>query len=79
MRKILVVSPDGWPFTYESAPPGYILVDDQLCFKSEYRVQDSSKKGHYKIEGYNSAGEFLCIEKDHIVQPVSAEWQELDE
>jgi hypothetical protein len=49
------------------------MVAEQLCFKSQYRTNLG------QIEGYNSAGEYLCIEDGETVQPVRAEWREIEE
>lgn len=72
-RRAVVITPDGWPCRYVDAPPGPIMVAEQLCFKSQYRTNLG------QIEGYNSAGEYLCIEDGETVQPVRAEWREIEE
>ena len=67
--------PEGWPVTLENCRPGAILVcpvetdkEPLICFKSEYRTDAG------KIEAYNGAGEFLCIEPGDLVQPITIEW-----
>ena len=75
MNQFPMLIPDGWPVQLADCRPGPILVcpvdaadDPQLCFKSEYKTDAG------KIEAYNSAGEFLCIEPSHMVQPVTLQW-----
>lgn len=71
MRR-LIVEPNGWSCEYGEAPPGHILLGEQLCFKSEYRNAEG------RIEGYNSSGEFLCIAPNTLVQPVETKWVDED-
>ena len=68
--KRLILKPSGFPCSYAEARPGHILVDNQLCFKSEYHQEDG------RPEGYASSGEFLCIDCTHAVQPVEYTWEE---
>ena len=70
--KRLVIKPDGFSCTYAEAPPGFILVESQLCFKSEYHQADG------RPDGYCDTGEFLCIDLGSTVQPVIYEWEEYD-
>lgn len=70
--KKLVINPLGWLCTYAEAPPGFILVHDCLCLKTEYRTDSGI------IIGYNSAGEFLSIIDETVVQPVNYRWELYD-
>lgn len=70
--KQLIINPNGWPCTLEECPPGPFvdLKYNTLCFKSEYHSENG------KPEAYNSAGEFY--HGDGLVQPVIAEWDDVE-
>ena len=70
MTKRLILTPSGWPCTYEECPPGFFVFGESVGFKSEYRGSTG------KIDGYNEAGEFYCGPVDGIVQPVDPIWIE---
>ncbi len=46
------------------------MLEDQLCFKSEYHTEAG------RIEAFNAAGEYLCVDPSTIVQPVAFRWEE---
>lgn len=70
--KKIVIVPAGWPVTLAACPPGAFVWDGQLCFKSEY-----SQGG--KVEAFNRAGEYLCIDLGTFVTPVIDELQDAEE
>ncbi len=70
----LIAKPNGWPCTLADCPPGHMAGTGEraksVWFKSEYFTD----KG--KIEAYNEAGEFLCVEPHEMVQPIVFVWEE---
>jgi hypothetical protein len=66
--KMLVINPNGWPCTFIECPPGLFVVNNDLCLKTEYGND----------EAYCDSGEAFA-RKDAIVQPVVAEWIEVEE
>ena len=78
--KRLILEPNGWQCTFSECPAGLFVFNDSVCFKSEY----CTDKG--ELEAYNEAGEFFWggtesykIREELIVQPVIAEWEDVDE
>ena len=69
--KRLVINPSGWPCSLEDCPPGFFLYLEQLCFKTEYRVDN-------EIQVYCGSGETFCVD-NATVQPVWAEWETYEE
>jgi hypothetical protein len=71
--RYLRIEPNGWPCTLMECPPGPFVIEDRLCFKSEYGEND----GFRYI--FNESGEFFHFEgQGPTVQPVIAEWHEED-
>jgi hypothetical protein len=59
----------GWPCSIAECQPGHFILNEELCFKSEYRNEAS------KPEVFNCAGEYLCVDFEKtIVQPVDIMW-----
>lgn len=85
--KQLILVPEGWPCTLRECPPGNFVLNDQLCFKTEYgafkSVGDTKVPGDqikwtvtHDVDAYNSAGEHMGVKEDEMVQPVIATWEE---
>lgn len=74
--KFLVIKPYYWPCTLAECPPGFFVVNDALCFKTEYSSE--------KTEAYVGSGEYFAggaVSKEDreniMVQPVVAVWEEV--
>lgn len=74
MRTLQIV-PDGWPCTLEECPPGFFIVGEDLCFKTEYHTEKGESEaychtGEYFVGGAASSEARAAL----VVQPVAAEW-----
>ena len=77
INKRMTLKPDGWFVSVNTCPPGAFAFqygdEWRLGFKSEYRTTNG------KVEAFNSAGEFLCIDYDEVpVIPLEVECEELN-
>ena len=73
--KQLIIVPDGWPCTLAECPPGFFVIEESLCLKSEYGDNEAYvDSGEYFARGTTSKEKRANV----IVQPVKAVWQEVD-
>ena len=73
--KRLVVIPAGWPCTYAECRPGFFVVDELLCLKSEYGSDGYCDSGEAFWGGVSTEEERNKL----IVQPVDAIWEEYED
>lgn len=62
------ILPDGWPQKLSDGFAGHFMYEGQLCFKSEYNLDDKGRP-----QAFNSSGEMFCADDDVMVQPVVME------
>jgi len=73
--KKLTIVPSGWTRKLKECDPGFFVHDEELCLISEYKTNNDSEF----YESFCSSGEFCCLDYDTIVQPVTTEWEDIDE
>ena len=83
--KRLIMKPTGFECTFGECPPGFFIIDDELCLKSDY--QTKTPKG-YKPDAYLDNGSYFCggvgvdtIEKRNALKvlPVEPVWEDFEE
>jgi hypothetical protein len=74
--KQLVIEPDGWPCRYDECRPGLFMFHECLSLMSEY-----GKEAYLEASGEIFWGGVSSKEARAalIVQPVRANWQEVDQ
>ena len=70
----LIVKPNGWECTLKECPPGFFVIGDELCLKSEYCTEGEDKKS--RMDVFCSSGGYFWGGTDKeilMVQPVVTE------
>ena len=62
------IVPDGWPQPLNDGFAGHFMYENQLCFKSEYNLDDKGSP-----QAFNSSGEIFHGGDHVLVQPVNME------
>ena len=80
MKKMIIV-PYSWLCTLAECPAGFFVIDDELCFKTQYPTTLNQVKGQIDAYCFNGSVFWggtsdIKIRANIIVQPVVVQWED---
>ena len=78
--KRLILSPVGWPCSFQECPPGPFLFKNNLCHMTEYSNNEGKRDAYCETGEYFWGGTSTVEARSKlIVQPLVAEWETYSE